>query len=621
MPRLHQKNANSNDRVQETSLILPDPDSRDIRTRCGMVIFGLEKALGKLVLDLAEDISDLPKSQVTPILNRWRAGQAAAEDEISESPLSIVVQESHLSEIIDLAAEVTAEEIRNEYVNRIRELANALQIYTVRNATAHANRPFPQSYWHRTATLATDPAIDQLQFYGVIDAFEAAIHGSLERPPDDWIQKTRWTIPNNLPEPFDHDDTGLHGRKNEKKELLKYLRKDRVSMAAVTAKGGLGKTALVLEVLRDLAVSDTAPDWFDRIVYLSAKTEELTASGIEKLASPATSIEEARERLFDELREGEETIEEIIDRLGDRRVLVCLDNLETVLTNAQHEKEPGDEFRKFHLNLPASWTLLVTSRVSVEGANFVRALERLPKEGAIKMARIYMREQGLVGDSFSQDDVEKMVDATDRNPLAIRLVIDSIGAGSNLSAAINNTKQDVVRYSYRNLIDQLSGVARELLECLFISREPINRFDAASLIDRDSSEVADGLRQLMRTSLCTRRSEGGEERYELSASVRELLLEQPVDLSTRTQVRDRQIQFRETENYQQKKQQEKKTSRLSVFHVSDDVSPSVRYLIRESHDVIRSSPFDQRKAVQTINRLEGAAQDNPNNLELPLPND
>ncbi len=601
----------SNNTNDELSLELPSPNTRSIRTRCAMIVHSIESELGDYVLEHASTISDLPSSQVDPVLARKRARQD--DSQISQSKLSAVAEESYLGEILDLAIAVAKNSPDEDDLKRLKSLINDLDIFTIRNSHDHPNRTFPTRFWHRAATIATDQLIDRLQFYSVREAYNAAIEGRLQRPPEDWNTKTKWIIENNLPHPFDHDLTGLVGRRDAVNDLKKYLKKPRVNMVAVSAKGGLGKTALVLEALRDIAVSPKSHEWVDRIVYVSAKTEHLTAGGIEKLDSPGDSIDDAKKRIYEELRKEGESTEEMINRTEDDRVLICIDNLETLLIDAKNQDIAHEEFEKFHLHIPENWKLIVTSRVKVEGATKNFPISPLDEEDSKILARKYA--QMKFSESIEQEVVEKISEAASDNPLAIRLIIDSLVAGSSVDEAISETKQDVLEFSYSNLIKYLPDVAEELLECLFVVQKPLRRFTAASLLERSREEVAEGFSHLLKTSLCTRVSASDGERYELSASVRNLLLREPVNLDARHHVEERQREIRKTGEYQEQRMQEG-TSPLSVFHVSDDLEPSIQHSLQKGFDAIKADSSEKGRMAEVVNELESAARENEECLEL-----
>lgn len=95
-------------------------------------------------------------------------------------------------------------------------------MYHVRNVISHPNRKFIDSFWYKTAAIASDPLIDILGMTSVRKALISAERNELLDPPDEWLNKTLWEIPNNLPVVFEHAITGLVGRKQEEKGFLNY---------------------------------------------------------------------------------------------------------------------------------------------------------------------------------------------------------------------------------------------------------------------------------------------------------------------------------------------------------------------------------------------------------------
>lgn len=76
------------------------------------------------------------------------------------------------------------------------------------------------------------------------------------------IFANRGYSPNTLPTTFDHEITGLLGRDKEFKDLENVLSKKRNNLVAIVAPGGIGKTALVLQYLKDISLN---PTWSSRL--------------------------------------------------------------------------------------------------------------------------------------------------------------------------------------------------------------------------------------------------------------------------------------------------------------------------------------------------------------------
>lgn len=465
-------------------------DEHERRIKSAMILFRIEASLGDLVNDFSSDGTKIPSNKTRQILERDRSD---AEMRSGDDAANIV-SASYISELLDISIAVANDRPEKKHLKRLRELINTLDIFSVRNAIAHPNRPFPEMNWYRVSAIALDPVISELGFERVTNSFHQARAGNLNPPPEDWMSEPEWSLPNNLPSSYDHDITGLIGREEESEKVKEMISSPRVPLLSIVARGGMGKTALLLDVLDGIVSDPDSLDWIDKVVYLSSKTERLTPQGVVRTPNPASTLTGLKQELAELLSEGGETdTATIIHENSKRRILLCLDNLETLL------RDSPNEFSKFYYSLPETWSVVVTSRIPVDGAATV-SLEPLNRSGAEKFGHVYASRRGY--ESISHDDVIKIVEATDRNPLAIRLSIDSLITGGSIDSALGDTKKKIVQFSYKNLINHISGISKDILECMFVSSKPVGRTAMVSLLDEDIDAIAEGLADLMRTSLC-----------------------------------------------------------------------------------------------------------------------
>lgn len=164
----------------------------------------------------------------------------------------------------------------------VRELTRQLDVITPwRRKTAHyrsygrpggqpaaveelltAFRSFQNSLWrelHKT-----------LKLVGSDDAFVL--------PPQSGIDSSPQRVQHNLPS-ADYDETGLVGREEAVEGLLSDIKKGRERVITLLGEGGIGKSALALETAYRLL--DDEETSFELILWVSLKTERLTAYGIE----------------------------------------------------------------------------------------------------------------------------------------------------------------------------------------------------------------------------------------------------------------------------------------------------------------------------------------------------
>ena len=91
------------------------------------------------------------------------------------------------------------------------------------------------------------------------------------------------SVANNLPAP-DFDETSLLGRKDERRQIMRALRGS-WPVISILGDGGIGKTALALQVCYDLVEQQSCP--FEAIVWVTAKNAQLTSTEIVRIEKPA----------------------------------------------------------------------------------------------------------------------------------------------------------------------------------------------------------------------------------------------------------------------------------------------------------------------------------------------
>jgi hypothetical protein len=567
-----------------------------LRNRTAMVLFALEQSLGAYVRENANDPNDLQAGQ---------SGKREGTTSQSVPALTTVVeliQGTYIAEIIDLAITVARFSSDREPLMHLKRLADALRLYDIRNAVCHPNREFPECYWYRLCTLATDPAIDILQFRGVRRAFEAALANRIELPEDEWFNVFAFSIPNNLPETTEHEITGLVGREKERVDFIKRLKNKKLNLIAVVGPGGTGKTALVLDVLRELSLDPSTLDWADEFLYVTAKTESLTKDGPVPLFNPIDSIEAVKAAVRDLLLElhpqpvGEESENEVTfsdtcKQHAERRLLLCIDNLETLL------RDHAEAFDEFYSEIPPAWRVLVTSRVTVNSATVI-SLHQMKPDAAKILAKHYLSKRG--GTPIDFEVLGQLVEKAECNPLAIRVCLDAYVAGLSLENALSQARDGLLGFSYKNLMHTLPPESNNVLECLFAANSSLPRSEIAFFLDSNPDDVAVGLTGLLRTSLILRIPSTTSESYSLSSSIRELLLRNPLSDATRSRVFSRLAQRREAVEQLEKAP---KYDALDKMFVSQDASDAAKHRAFEVFRALRT-----RSAVAVLADLAWAVR-------------
>lgn len=189
------------------------------KRKATMLIYTIEEAFGNFVKDKLGDVAEIPE-QITESLGKRRLSTKAEPFE----GISNILESTYLNEIFQLAEIATKGTSLAKIIAEIKDLAVFYSLYEIRNAVSHPNRPFIDCYWYKLASFACEPVIQILGLTDIQNCIMSAEKGIISDPPEEWFIKQLFEIRNNLPLEFDHEITGLIGREEESKKLLKLLK-------------------------------------------------------------------------------------------------------------------------------------------------------------------------------------------------------------------------------------------------------------------------------------------------------------------------------------------------------------------------------------------------------------
>lgn len=544
-----------------------------LHRKSSMVLFALEQAIGELVLD--NQIIDIPDSIIQEISERERAKGRSFEP----SQIKDIVEATYLDELFRIAINTSKEDSRHNFIKYLYSLFHNFEVYLIRNAVSHPNRQFLDYYWYRLAALATDPVIDILNLKKVKNAFVSAQEGILDDPPEEWINRIIWQTPNNLPKNFEHAITGLIGRQKESKLLESFILNPRINTVALVAPGGLGKTALALDLLQNWVHSPNTLKHLDGVIFITLKTEKLTANGIQTLTAIQT-LAELKKKIVDSLieifDEEEQDFAECVKNNEEKYILLCIDNLETILRDEQ------EIFEDFNNSLPIKWKVLITSRVTVENTKTL-SLQPLDHKNGEILARKYQQSKGMV--ALENHTYSEIAEKCFFNPLAIRLTIDLINLGKDIPSSLNHAQKSISEFSYNNLIESLTQTSIQILEAIFVETQS-TRASLCNLLEKNLDEISDGIGELSRTSLIIKSSKDDVETYSLNDSIKELLLISPRNMITRGHVQNKILEqktkVREIDFHQEK-------SQFPIWHrdfIAVETPESLKILVKEINKLV-----------------------------------
>jgi WD40 repeat protein/transcriptional regulator with XRE-family HTH domain len=297
------------------------------------------------------------------------------------------------------------------------------------------------------------------------------------------------------------DVPSFYGREGELATLAHWVVQERCRVVSVLGMGGIGKSALVVSAMHQLAAH------FEVVLFRSLRNappcEALLDDCLQVLAPQPLDLS---------LASLESRISRLLEHLREQRVLLVLDNLESLLLEGevQGHLRPGYEGYARLLRSIAETAhqsgLLLTSR---EKPAELRALEgrqspvrslRLPGLAATACEQL-LAEHELVG---SLEERSLLVERYEGNPLALNIVAETIT--DLFGGAIDPflAQKTLVFGSISDLLDEqfsrLSALEQTILYWLAIAREPLTLQELGNLLMARLApvqmlEAVDGLRR------------------------------------------------------------------------------------------------------------------------------
>lgn len=325
--------------------------------------------------------------------------------------------------------------------------------------------------------------------------------------PSFWTEKSK--VHNNLPIP-EFDDTGFLGRQTDRLNVLRLL-KSHYPVVTIVGEGGVGKTALALRCLYDLADDPSIP--YDAIVWVSLKTSALTQSGVKQLTGTITSTlgllsEVAKQLGAPEQDQSKEIdyIEEIAEYFDLYKILVVIDNLETITAGP---------LRELLLRVPQGSKVLITSRVGIGEFEARYPLQGLDEKTSISLFRAFSKLLGVTTLLRLDDgNIKGLCRRLFFSPLLIKWFVASVSKGAEISSLTNrdgDSFSSALAFCFQNLFDKLTDQDRDVISCLASARRPLTSAEMHFLMPNLTTlqlEVA--LIALHNSSIVIRNKQGNE---------------------------------------------------------------------------------------------------------------
>jgi len=437
-----------------------------------------------------------------------RAQQAKSDDSLLDEPLVKFLQLRDEYELLNRHRNLLPEGLAKE----IRELTEQLNVITAHRHTSSHYRSFGAPGGEPAALEKLLTALRAYQngawknLHETLDRIDKDPSGlEISEEPSKGLPDR---VQHNLPS-ADYDETGLLGREEDVEHLLHDLRKGQNRVTTLLGEGGIGKSALALEVAYQLLDDDQSP--FDLILWVSLKTEKLTAQGIERISDAIDSITGATAHLGAAITGNNFTgnVTDLAASLGTDPTLIIFDNLETTT---------GEEFLYLYENLPSTVQYLVTSRRGIGQVERRRLVEALDDRNAVQLFRWLVKNRKVRPLlNLTNEAALQIVQHLRNSPLAIKWYVLSVEAGRDPIEAVRN-QGELLNFCVENVFERLDEEAKKTAVALQILNRAAYQEELSVFTGMSVDDVKGAAQTLISHSLVQYNVNSGDMSVTLSLS-------------------------------------------------------------------------------------------------------
>jgi LuxR family transcriptional regulator, glucitol operon activator len=315
----------------------------------------------------------------------------------------------------------------------------------------------------------------------------------------------------NLPLP-DFDETGFIGRRAQVADLVRICLGP-FPVISIVGEGGLGKTALATKVAYEILDLPSCP--FDAVVFTSSKTKQLTPQEIINIGG---AIRDSLGMLQDVANQLSGTnpdnpLNEVLSYLENFKILLILDNLETVL---------DERIKEFLSRLPSGSKILITSRIGVGAYENPIRLSPMDKGEAIQLIRALAKIRGVQGlERIDNPHLGKYCERMHNNPGYIKWFVSAIQTGKRPEEVLS-ASGIFLDYCMSNVYDYLDEVSRKILRSMLVVLGKRSQAELSFLNEIEALELQKGLQQLLTTNMVVMSSNPKRSPYETEYDLSEL---------------------------------------------------------------------------------------------------
>lgn len=221
-------------------------------------------------------------------------------------------------------------------------------------------------------------------------------------------------------------------------------------------------------------------------------------------------------------KDSETALAEISEYMSEFRILLCIDNLETISSG---------EVRDFLADIPVQSKVLITTRIGLGEIEYRYKLDNLDDRHAVELMRGMSKLLNI--DKLykkKNDSLSSLCGRLYNNPLLIKWYVLAVAAGNAPSDLIDKKSvsfTEALRFCFENLYDRLGEVESKVISIIACMRRPVSAVELRFFLGEKSEiEVEEALHQLNNSSMLVStgdRLENQERLYNLTGVAEEYI--------------------------------------------------------------------------------------------------
>ena len=583
---------------------MPGQSISMVRAKCYLIMQGLERSLADNLIRnyQVEDPKFLTTEETDRALNRLRDDMEESEWELEDVRTDDLLVYLDLGDLLSLLNRHKSRVLnaKRSDIEAATKIIESQHVLAIRRRVMHPIRPLEADDLSTlmSVALSIPQEAPSLIWQPLIEGYRLA-----QRPegvldviiPPFWAEEPK--ILHNLPA-AEFDDTGFIGRSSERQKLKNLLESDH-SVITVVGAGGIGKTALALRVCHDI-LEDPESN-LERVVWVSLKTQYLTADGIRAINDSVDTVDALVDRLMYAINIPMNTDPELIwdrvlEQMKANKILLVIDNLETL----------GSEIRELAVNIPRDSKLLLTSRI---GLGEVELRYEMPNLSG-KDARSLMRNLGVAYNYMSirkldEDILNRYCERLHYNPLLIKWFVQAVGKGAMPEEVLSNEDMgQALSFCWENVYTRLSNLAISIISTLLAARRSLSQAQLQELLETGHLPFVEALQELHQSNIVERSVERDSRAvYQIGSLVLDYLsrYHPPSDVVV-IKTRER---LRKWQNEQDRSAVQRNTYRYDRYAIHTDSNDDriAAPHLRNALNIARSDSMASHKSLQRAQEL------------------